>query len=101
MPFLRVLVLAFALAHATGVLDALAVPCVEECDDRGACDEACTPMCATCQCGRCPTAVTADPTAEPPPFGPPPILVALVDLDQALASPDPREILRVPIAPAG
>jgi hypothetical protein len=96
VPFLRVLVLAFALAHASGLSDALEVACGDACAEQD-CDDGCPPMCPTCQCAPCPTAVTVAATAFPA-RRPDPVPAPFLDIDRVPSIPDPGEILRVPIS---
>lgn len=98
MPVLRILVLAFALAHASGLTDAMKAACTDECDEGTGCGDGCAPLCATCQCARCPTVVAPEVTATAPALRPPPIRAGYADVERAVSNPDPREILRVPIA---
>ena len=98
MPLIRILVLAFALAHATGVLDAFEAACAEDCDEGDRCADGCAPMCATCQCTRCPTVAPVEAVAMTPAVRAPARAAAFADVERAVASPDPREILHVPIA---
>jgi len=97
VPLLRILVLAFALAHASGLSDALELACPEVCDDGDCEDGACPPLCPSCHGVRCPAGVaTAVVTVEP--NRPPPAAAGFAEVVGAVSSPDPREILRVPIA---
>jgi hypothetical protein len=98
VPFVRVLVLAFALALATGLSDALEVACADECAGQDCDDGSCPPLCATCQCVRCPAAVAVTTLAVEPPL---PEMVATAfhhHAERVPSMPDPGEILHVPIA---
>ena len=101
MPLLRILALAFALAHATGLTEAvMRTVCDEACEDAD-CKDGCPPLCPQCHCSaRSLTAVRAEAVAAPPPP-----TVARLDAptrsDRLPPSADPGEILRVPIAPRG
>jgi len=100
VPWLRVLVLAFALVHATGVTErVLETVCGDDCEERD-CRGACPPVCPTCHClARAPASLAA-PVAV---LAAPPrrlLRVAPASVGDAPASPDPREILHVPIARA-
>lgn len=99
MPWLRVLVLAFAFAHATGLSDAIEVACDEACEEEGACDDGCPPICASCSCARCPVATAVTSTVMAP-VRPPLARVVFADVAGMPASPDRLGILRVPIAAA-
>jgi hypothetical protein len=97
VPFLRVLVLAFAIANASGLMDVmLATECGVECAEAD-CDDGCPPICPTCHCVvRSPVAVTTTPAcAEPPRVG---REAPFADGDRDPVCPDPREILHVPRA---
>jgi hypothetical protein len=97
VPFLRVLVLAFAIANASGLMDVmLASDCGAECAETD-CDEGCPPVCPTCHCVvRSPLAVTATPVCgEPPRIA---RLAPFAEGERDPTSPDPREILHVPRA---
>ena len=96
MPFLRVLILAFALVHATGLSDALDVACAGECAEDDCDDGGCPPLCATCQCARCPAGVPIGIGGVDAPK-PELVLAIFPDTERAPSSPDPGEILRVPI----
>ena len=106
VPLLRALVLAVVLGHATGLAGALerlcAGDCADDCGerDRGCDDGTCPPVCASCQCARAPTMIATVPAAIVAPL---PIAVRATHGADAAppASPDPREILHVPIVAAG
>jgi len=97
VPLVRILVLAIALAHASGVADlVLEVACEEACEE-GDCED-CPPACPTCHCPtRCPVGVASEAVhvVAPEPRVTRPVLA---DRDRVPATPDPNEILRVPIA---
>lgn len=98
MPFLRVLVLAFALLQATGLSDAMEATCAEDCADGDDCgDEGCAPICPSCHCAPCPAGVATPVVAAVLPPRTAPTVAAFHDVDDAVSTPDPREILRVPI----
>lgn len=99
MPWLRILVLAFALLHATGVSDAMEVNCDESCEDGDDCgDEGCAPICPTCACAPCPAGMALAPGTSLVPARMHPTLATFHVVERAVPSPDPHEILRVPIA---
>jgi len=96
VPVLRILVLAFVLAHAAGVTDALEAAC-DECGERDCDDGACPPLCPACHATHCPAGiVTAVAVAPANPARP--TQGRFAEVARAAANPDPREILRVPIA---
>jgi len=101
VPLLRVLVLALALAQATGLADAVLRSACEECCDEDDCDDRGVPQCPSCQCtSRCPAGVPVTAmVVEPPATGAAPAEFA--DRSRAPSSPDPREILHVPRLRAG
>jgi hypothetical protein len=96
VPWLRILVLAFALAHATGLSDLIEVACDDDCAEQS-CDDGCPPICPTCHCVRCPTGITSSSGADLSPR-PPPVSLSSHRSERTPASPEPSEILRVPIA---
>jgi len=96
VPLLRVLVLAFALAHATGLSDALEAACADECTEKD-CDGACPPLCPACHCVRCPIGIALPAIALDVPRSQQ-MPTRVVDTERVPSSPDPREILHVPIA---
>jgi hypothetical protein len=99
VPFLRVLVLAFALMHATGLSDALEVACVDECADAADCDdEGCPPICPTCECAPCPPGIPMQARVEAVAVEATPMEATFASIADVASSPDPREILHVPIA---
>lgn len=98
MAFVRILVLAIALVHAMGIADALELPCAEECADGDDCGDDCAPTCPTCQCTRAPAGVAAVAESAAFPLRGPPVAAGFRDVDRVVSSPDPREILHVPIA---
>ena len=103
MPLLRILVLVCAVAFATGALDALEVACTDDCADAGGagdthgCADGCTPLCPGCPGARAPGAVTPTIMVAPA-HEPPPRIDHLAHRERIVRSPDPREILHVPIA---
>lgn len=104
MSWLRLLVLLFALAHATGLSDAVEVACGDDCEEQaaaggeeaGACDDGCPPICAACSCARCPVASAAVAVIAEP-VAPPAARVSFVEADRMPPSRDVDEILRPPI----
>jgi hypothetical protein len=97
VPWLRILVLAFALLHATGASDAIEAVCGDACKEDCGDDEGCPPLCVTCHAAHCPSGVVAARVAIEPP--PPRTTAATFEAtDDAAPSPDPRDILHVPIA---
>jgi hypothetical protein len=98
VPLVRVLVLVFALLHATGLSDAMEAACAEDCADGDDCgDEGCAPICPTCHCAPCPAGVATSAMAAVLPVPTAPTVAAFHDVDDVVNSPDPREILHVPI----
>jgi hypothetical protein len=97
VPLLRILVLAIALAHATGLTDLMIeAACGADCDEPD-CRGSCPPACPTCHCApRCPVGVTKDIVVLAP-ATPAPVTISFRDAEAAPSSPDPREILHVPI----
>lgn len=97
-PLLRILVLAFVLLHAGGLTSALEAACADDCAETD-CDDGCPPLCPSCHCARGPVALAAAPPV--PVAEPPRNLAAVIGLAQREpASPEPGEILHVPIARA-
>lgn len=104
MTWVRLLVLLFALAHATGLSDAVAVACGDDCEEAevaageggDGCDEGCPPICAACSCARCPVA-SATVAVVTAPVPPAPARATFVEAAQMPTSRDVDEILRVPI----
>ena len=99
MPLLRVLVLAFAIANASGLIDvALGSACDVDCAERDwgrDCDGGCPPICPTCHCAvRSPVAVAAAPACLEPVRAA--VAAPFPDRERDPAVPDPREILHVP-----
>lgn len=100
VPWLRVLVLAMALLHATGLTDAMEVACDESCADGEDCgDEGCAPICPTCQCAPCPTGIPLADGAAVFPARVDPTMATFQVVERVVPNPDPLEILRVPILP--
>jgi hypothetical protein len=96
VPLLRILVLALALAQATGLTQVLEVACDDVCADEDG-DEGCPPVCVSCKCAPSTVGIaTAPATVSTPMELAPPTVFARVGI--GAPSPDPREILRVPIA---
>lgn len=96
MPFARILVFALALTHAVGLADlVLDDPCEELCREDG-CASDCLPG-ALCRC-HCPSAMAMLEASMPiaAAIAAPPALVPPHGAEWLYASPDPREILRVP-----
>jgi hypothetical protein len=99
VPVVRVLVLALALLHATGVSDAFEVACEDTCAEGEDCgDEGCAPICPTCQCAPCPAGVAIQAPGVVAPVQQHPTTAAFHEVDDAIGGPDPREILHVPIS---
>jgi hypothetical protein len=99
VPLLRILVLVFAIANASGLTDAvMGSACGDECVEVGSdsdCDGTCPPVCPTCHCAvRSPVAMTAAPVCVEPPRQA--LGVAFADGDRDPGCPDPSEILHVP-----
>jgi hypothetical protein len=101
--WLRLLVLLFALAHATGLSDVVEVACGEDCEEEVAageggdgCDDGCPPICASCSCARCPVA-SAEVAVVTEPVLPAPARATFVEAGRMPPSRDVDEILRVPI----
>lgn len=97
VPVLRILALVVALTNMVGLADiVLSDACEEMCKDDG-CGKDCPPGMA-CHC-HCPSAVPSGGTVQlVGTIDLPELVEACSDEQQAHASPDPREILRVPIA---
>jgi len=94
---LRILVLALAFAQATGISDYLEATCGDDCAEQDCDGGACPPICPSCHCAMRPPATAAASSGMLPLRVSTPIeLVSTID--EVPASPDPHEILRVPIA---
>lgn len=95
VPIARVLVFALALTHAVGLADlVVGDACEELCQDDG-CAGDCLPG-AACRC-HCPSAMAAIGSVHAvAKSAPPEPIDACTYHELAHASPDPREILRVP-----
>jgi hypothetical protein len=103
--WLRLLVLLFAFAHATGLSDAVEVAFGDDCEEEAAagegadgCDDGCPPICASCSCARCPVASASVAVVVIDPVLPAPARATFVEAGQMPSSRDVDEILRVPIS---
>jgi hypothetical protein len=98
--WLRLLVLLFAFAHATGLPDVVEVACDDSCEEGEAgCEEGCPPICVSCHCARCPVA-SAPPSAAMDPLRRAADRLMFAESERMPASRHVDEILRVPIARA-
>jgi hypothetical protein len=98
VPLLRVLVLALALGQAIGISDFVDVACAEDCGEQDCDDGACPPICPSCHCAtRLPVQVASSAASIDPPRPSASSAIFLAP-DDAPPSPDPWEILHVPIA---
>lgn len=97
VPVLRILALVVALTNMVGLADiVLSDACEEMCKDDG-CDKDCPPGMA-CHCHSASAVPSVGTVQLVGTIDTPELLEACSDEQQAHASPDPREILRVPIA---
>lgn len=97
VPLLRILALVVALTNMVGLADiVLSDACEEMCKDDG-CDKDCPPGMA-CHCHSASAVPSVGTVQLVGTIDTPELVEACSDEQQAHASPDPREILRVPIA---
>jgi len=91
-------VLALALGRAIGISDFVDMACAEDCSEQDCGDGGCPPICPSCHCvTRLPIQATSPVAGIAPP--PPPASIAVFFAPGDVPpSPDPREILHVPIA---
>ena len=97
----RALILVLAFGQAIGVSDFVDMACAEDCGDQDCDDGACPPICPSCHCV---TRLAANAVGAIATLGRPltwASSAAFFDTDDAPPSPDPTEILRVPIVLAG
>ncbi|MBK7076044.1 MAG: hypothetical protein IPH44_27490 [Myxococcales bacterium] len=99
MPLVRLLLVVLALVSASGLSEAIEVACGDACVGEPCDDGDCPPVCPGCACARLPVAVTTTPT---PVAAAPPIDQRVLTFapESEPSTPEPQEILRVPIARA-